>query len=179
MNFREQKIPGVFLIEHEPFSDHRGKLERHFCAKEYQDAGINPKICQTNISYNIKRGTLRGFHYQRPPDSECKTISCIKGEIYDIVVDIRKESKTFMKWQTFTLDESRHLSLYIPSGCANAFLTMKDDTAVLYYMSEFYAPESYCGFRYNDPLFNFKWPENPAVISDKDKNFPDFREESL
>ncbi|HCE45341.1 MAG TPA: dTDP-4-dehydrorhamnose 3,5-epimerase [Lentisphaeria bacterium] len=179
MIFKEQKIKGVFLIEHEPFSDHRGKLERHFCAKEYEDAGINPRICQTNLSYNTCKGTLRGFHYQKPPNAECKTISCLKGEIYDIVVDLRGDSKTFMQWQSFTLGESQQSSLYLPGGCANAFLTIKDETVVLYYMSEFYAPDSYCGLRYDDPIFRFRWPENPAVLSEKDRNYPDFNRDGL
>jgi dTDP-4-dehydrorhamnose 3,5-epimerase len=174
VKFKEQKIQGVFLIDHEPFSDNRGKFERHFCGKEYEDAGINPGICQTNLSYNTCKGTLRGFHYQKPPHSECKTISCLKGEIYDIVVDLRPDSKTYMAWQSFTLDETQHSSLYISGGCANAFLTMKDNTVILYYMSEYFTPDSYCGFRYDDPFFKFDWPEEPSIISVKDESYENF-----
>lgn len=174
MKFKKQNIMGVFLIEHEPYWDHRGRLERHFCAKEYGEAGLNPEIRQTNLSFNNHKYTLRGFHYQKPPHSECKTISCINGKIYDIVVDVRPDSPSFLKWQTFELDHDKNESLYVPSGCANAFLTLCDNTLIIYYMSEFYTSNAYCGIRYDDPIFKFEWPHNPSVISDKDKSYDNF-----
>jgi dTDP-4-dehydrorhamnose 3,5-epimerase len=122
---------------------------------------------------------MRGFHYQVRPYEESKTISCLQGSLYDIVVDIRPNSKTFLKWRAFELDAQNRTSLHVPAGCANAYLTMSDNTLVHYYMSECYAPESYRGFRYNDPLFRCMWPREPMVISEKDAAFPDFNPEDI
>jgi len=172
MKFSEQQIEGVYLIEPEPYKDERGMLRRHFCQNEFADFGLMTEIKQTNISENKKMHTLRGFHFQYPPHGENKVISCVKGSIYDIVVDLRKESNTFMKWQSFDLTEENRLSIYVPQGCANAYLTLQDNTWILYYHSEFYAPGGEGGICYNDPLFKFHWPDVPSVISDKDLNIP-------
>lgn len=174
MKFYEQKIPGVWLIEAEPFSDNRGLFYRHFCQKEFSAHGIESRIVQTNISKNYSKHTLRGFHYQIKPFEEHKTITCIRGAIYDIIVDLRPQSTTFLKWTAVELSASVAVSVHIPAGCANAYLTLEDNSSVLYYMSEFYAADSYRGFRYNDPFFSFKWPAEPAVISEKDRSYSDF-----
>ena len=174
MKFQEKKIKGVWLIEAEPIQDSRGALCRHFCQNEYKEMGLDGSVVQTNISENNKMHTLRGFHYQVSPFEESKTITCFKGAIYDVVVDVRPDSATYLKWISFELTAEDRLSLYIPKGCANGYMTLKDSTTILYYMSEFYAPTSYVGFRYNDPLFNVKWPTEPAVISEKDSSFADF-----
>jgi dTDP-4-dehydrorhamnose 3,5-epimerase len=118
--------------------------------------------------------TLRGFHYQVKPFEESKTITCLKGAMYDVIVDVRPDSETYLQWLPFELTAEDRLSLYIPKGCANGYMTLEDSTTILYYMSEFYAPTSYVGFRYNDPLFKVKWPAEPAVISGKDDGFKDF-----
>ena len=137
MKFTEQKIEGVYLIEPEPYEDERGMLRRHFCQREFKDNNLMTDIKQTNVSENWKNHTLRGFHFQLPPHGENKIISCIKGNIYDIVVDLRKESKTYLKWQPFELTEDNRLSISLPIGCANAYLTLQDNTWIFYYHSEF------------------------------------------
>jgi dTDP-4-dehydrorhamnose 3,5-epimerase len=175
MRFTEQQIEGVYLIEPEPYKDERGMLRRHFCQNEFADFGLMTEIKQTNISENKKMHTLRGFHFQYPPYGENKVISCVKGSIYNIVVDLRKESNTFMKWQSFDLTEENRLSIYVPQGCANAYLTLQDNTWILYYHSEFYAPGGEGGICYNDPLFNFEWPcKKPAHLSEKDASWPNY-----
>lgn len=174
MKFYEQKIPGVWLIEAEPFSDNRGLFYRHFCQKDFSEKGLESRIVQTNISKNYSEHTLRGFHYQIKPFEEHKTISCLRGAIYNIIVDLRPQSVAFLKWIPVELNANVPLSVHIPAGCANAYLTLEDNSTILYYMSEFYAENSYRGFRYNDPLFGFKWPFKPAVISEKDLNYADF-----
>ena len=174
MKFTEQKIAGVYLIEPEPHEDERGMLRRHFCQREFKDNNLMTDIKQTNVSENRKKHTLRGFHFQLPPHGENKIISCIKGNIYDIVVDLRKESRTYLEWQSFELTEENRLSIYLPIGCANAYLTLQDNTWIFYYHSEFYAPGYEGGIRFNDPFFKFYWPAEPKVISDKDLNLSDF-----
>ena len=174
MRFLEQKLPGVFILEPEPFSDHRGIFRRHFCQKEFDAHGITSRVVQCNVSENKFKHTLRGFHHQLPPHGEGKTLSCLAGNIYDIVLDLRPESATFLQWQAFELDQDNRRSIHIPPGCANAFLTMKDNSLVHYYCSEFYYGPAEMGIRYNDPFFRFIWPVEPAVISDKDRNYPDF-----
>jgi len=175
MKFYKQKIEGVWLIEAEPFKDSRGMFFRHFCKKEYEANGLNSNIVQTNVSKNNKKYTLRGMHYQLKPFQEDKTMFCLSGAIYDIIVDLRPGSKTYLKWIPVELNSKAPLSLYLPAGCANGYLTKEDNTAILYYMSEFYSPQAYRGFRYNDPAFNFRWAAEPLVISEKDRNLPDYK----
>ena len=155
MKFSEQKLEGVYLIEPEPHEDKRGMLRRHYCQREFQDNKLMNNIRQTNVSENREKYTLRGFHYQLPPNGENKVVSCIKGSIYDIVVDLRERSETYLQWESFELTEENRLSIYVPIGCANAYLTLKDNTWILYYHSEFYTPEEESGIRYNDSLFKF------------------------
>ena len=174
MKFSEKILKGVYLIEPEPHVDERGMLRRHFCQHEFADYGLMTEIKQTNVSENRKKHTLRGFHFQLPPHGESKVVSCVKGSIYDIVVDLRKESKTYLQWQSFKITEENRLSLYVPVGCANAYLTLQNNTWILYYHSEIYAPGDEDGLRYNDPFFRFRWPAEPKIISDKDLNHSDF-----
>ena len=169
-----QKLSGVFLIEPEPHSDERGMLRRHFCQKEFAAHGIMTDVKQCNVSENHKRHTLRGFHYQLPPYGENKILSCMKGAIYDVVVDMREDSESYLQWEAFDLTEENRLSLYVPIGCANAYLTLEDQTWIFYYHSEFYTPGAEAAIRYDDPAFGFNWPADPEVISDKDLNHPDF-----
>lgn len=174
MFFFEQKIKGVFLIKPNSFRDKRGVFRRHFCKNSFLNKKIYSNIRQANISENKYRGTLRGFHYQKKPYSEDKTLSCIKGEIYDIVCDLRPKSKTYKKWMGFFINEKNRHSIHIPKGCANAFLTLSNDTVVHYYCSQRYHPKYELGLRYNDPLFNFVWPILPRIISKKDKSHKNF-----
>ena len=175
MKFFEQSIAGVFVIEPEPFVDERGMFRRHFAQEEFAAHGIVTDVKHCNVSENKFKHTLRGFHYQLAPYGEGKTLSCLKGSIYDIVVDLRPESATYLKWFGVELNEDNRQSVHIPPGCANAFLTLQDNCLIHYYCSEAYHGESERGIRYNDPLFNFNWPTEPVIISDKDRNHPDFQ----
>lgn len=174
MKFTELELSGVRLIEADPFLDERGVFFRHFCQEESFKAGIDCKIKQTNVSINLKKHTLRGFHFQLDPFQEAKTLFCMTGSFHIKIVDIRKMSNTFLKHISVDLNQKEFKSLHIPKGCAVAFLTLEDNSSMLYYMYEFYKNSAYTGFRYNDPAFDFKWPAEPAVISEKDLNFQDF-----
>lgn len=179
MKFEELEIPGVLLIKAEPFSDERGVFFRHFCRNDFKKAGIDNDIKQTNVSKNLKKHTLRGFHYQISPFQEAKTMFCMTGAFHVKVADLRKGSKTFMEHISVELNEKELKSLHIPKGCAVAFLTLEDNSSMLYYMYEFFREGAYSGFRFNDPAFGFKWPFEPKVISDKDKNYPNFDADSI
>lgn len=179
MQFSELDLPGVWLIAPTLHADDRGVFRRHFCAEEFAAHGLAAEAVQGNISENPHVGTLRGFHYQTGRFAEAKTLSCVTGAIYDIVVDLRPQSRTFMKWIPVEISARDRVSLHVPAGCANAWLTTEPNTIIHYYMSEMYASASYRGFRYNDPAFGFHWPSEPRVISDKDRTFADFDPSSL
>jgi len=179
MIFKKTGIEGCFIIEPKTFVDNRGVFRRHFDADEFKKHGIVSEVKQCNISENFVQYMLRGFHYQLPPHSEGKTLSCVKGSIYDIVVDLRSDSKTFLKWQSFELNDENRASLHIPPGCTHAFLTLDNETLVHYYCSENYNPEAERGIRYNDSFFKFKWPHEPEIISEKDSSWPDFSVERI
>jgi|SRR3989344_889271 len=174
MKFLQQKIRGVYIIEPAAFIDQRGIYRRHFCQKEFKDHSIDFQVVQANIVENKHRYTIRGFHFQKPPFSEGKMLSCIKGSAYDIVLDIDPKSPTYLKWEGFELNGKNRNSLYIPPGCTHAILTLEENTMIHYYTSEFYNPKAEGGIRYNDPYFKFYWPHQPKVISEKDKSHPDF-----
>jgi len=175
MKFHKQKIEDVYLIEPTPFIDERGVFRRHFCDAEFSQQGIVADVRQCNVSENRFAYTLRGFHYQIDPYGEGKTLSCLKGSIYDIIVDLRKNSPTYMQWVSFELNENNRHTIHIPPGCANAFLTLEDNCLIHYYCSQPYTPSAERGIRYNDPVFDFKWPHEPQVISDKDLNHSDYQ----
>ena len=174
MRFRELDIAGAWLVEPDLVGDERGVFRRHFCKEEFAAHGIEAQVSQGNVSENPSLHTLRGFHYQLQPHAEGKTLSCFSGALYDIIVDLRLSSRTYLRWTAVTLDAGDRTSLHVPAGCANAYLTMAPDTVVHYYMSEIYAPGAYRGFRYNDPAFEFSWPAEPRLISQKDRSLPDF-----
>jgi dTDP-4-dehydrorhamnose 3,5-epimerase len=174
VKFIELGLHGVWRIEPDLQADERGVFRRSFCAREFAAHGLAASMVQGNVSENPHEGTLRGFHYQVRPFEEAKTLSCLSGSIYDIIVDLRPESPTFLEWVAAECSAADRVSLHIPAGCANAWLTTAPDTTLHYYMSEFYQPDSYRGFRYDDPAFGFRWPEPPRVISAKDRSFPDF-----
>jgi dTDP-4-dehydrorhamnose 3,5-epimerase len=174
MEFSELGIAGVWSIKPDLHSDSRGIFRRHFCAREFEAHGLVPTVAQGNISENTQLSTLRGFHYQTGAHGEAKTLSCVAGAIYDIVVDLRRDSSTFMKWIAVNLSADDRTSLHVPVGCANAWLTTAPNTIVHYYMSEFYSPEADRGIRYDDPAFGFRWPAAPKMISEKDRSYPDF-----
>jgi len=175
MIFKKQKISGVYLIEPSPFIDNRGQFRRHFCKREFKKNSIDANVIQSNISENYKKGTLRGFHYQTGKSAEGKTLSCLKGSIYDIVVDLRKGSKTFGNWVSFYLNEKNRFSVHIPKGCANAFLTLDNECLIHYYCSNKYDPKKEKGIRFDDPFFKFSWPIKIKYISKKDKEHSNFK----
>lgn len=175
MKFKKLKIEGAFIISPEPFIDSRGSFRRNFCFQEFKINKITNTIKQANISENKYKHTLRGFHYQVYPYSEAKTMTCFEGSIFDIIVDLRPKSKTYLKWVGFKINSKEKKSFHVPKGCANAFLTLEDNTKVHYYSSQFYHPKSERGIKYNDNFFNFEWPSIPKVISDKDKNWENFK----
>lgn len=177
MKFIAQAIPDLFLITPDLHEDERGVFRRSFCKDEFAKQGINFSVEQGNISENFKKHTMRGFHYQVSPSNESKVISCISGALYNVVLDLRKDSEMYQKWVVLEVSADKRESMHIPAGCANAFLTMKDNTIVHYYMGDSFSPNTYRGFRYNDPKFSVKWPCEPKVISEKDLNFPDFEDE--
>jgi len=175
MIFRKTKIDGVMIIEAEPFIDDRGAFRRHFCKKEFASNNIVTDVSQCNVSENKYAHTLRGFHYQLDPFAEGKTLSCLNGRIFDIVVDLREDSETYKEWISIGLSKENRKSIHIAPGCANAFLTLEDDCLIHYYCSKSYNPESERGIRFDDPAFSFQWPSKPKVISDKDLNHPNYK----
>jgi dTDP-4-dehydrorhamnose 3,5-epimerase len=174
MTFHETKLPGVFEIHLEAHSDERGFFARSWCAKEFEEHGLNSRLVQCNVSLNLRQGTLRGMHYQAPPYAEAKVVRCTAGAIYDVILDLRDQSPTFKQWYATTLSADSHHMVYIPEGCAHGFLTLADNTELFYQMSEVYHPESSCGVRWNDPAFQIVWPDKVAVISERDNTYPDY-----
>ena len=179
MNFKETKLKGVYLIELEKNKDERGFFARSFCRNEFYSHGIKFNIAQCSISFNKTKGILRGMHYQPSPYGEAKLVSCIKGKIYDVVLDLRKGSATYCKWQALELSEKSYQILYIPKGLAHGFQTLENNSAVYYQISEFYHPECARGIRWDDPLFSIKWPLKLKMISAKDKTYPLFKKNIL
>ena len=176
MKFIKQKIDGLFLIEHDVYEDSRGAFRRSFCLDELKKEDIKFEAKQGNISENKNKYTMRGFHYQKGSEKESKILSCLSGGIYNVVIDLRKNSLTYKKLFSIELNSFNRHSLLVPGGCANAFLTMEDNTIIHYYMGDYYNAKSYSGFRYNDPMFSVQWPFKPLIISDQDKNFLDFND---
>jgi dTDP-4-dehydrorhamnose 3,5-epimerase len=172
MIFTETKIKGVYLIEPELLTDERGFFARSFCKDEFRKHGLETDIVQCNISSNKKKGTLRGMHYQVPPYEEAKIVSCTKGSIYDVVVDLRRDSLTYFQWVATEISDKNFKMVYIPRGCAHGFQTLVDDAIVYYQMTEFFHPEYARGVRWDDAMFKIDWPINKLTISKKDQSYP-------
>jgi dTDP-4-dehydrorhamnose 3,5-epimerase len=174
MTFHETRVSGVFEIHLEPKLDDRGFFARTWCQHEFQAHGLNPQLVQCSISFNVRKGTLRGMHYQVPPNAEAKLVRCTRGAIYDVVVDLRPQSPTFRNWVAVILTAENRHTIYVPEGCAHGFLTIEDKTEVFYQMSEFYNAESAQGVRWDDPAFQIDWPGKIEVISKRDRSYPNF-----
>ena len=175
MNFTETKLKGAYVIELDRIEDDRGFFFCSWCQKEFTQRGLNPHLVQCNISFNLKKGTLRGMHYQAKPHGEAKLVRCIKGGIYDVIIDLRPDSPTFQEWFAVELNSENRKMIYIPEGMAHGCQTLADNTEVFYQMSEFYYAELARGVRWDDAAFRIDWPEiSQRVISEKDRNFPDF-----
>jgi len=169
-------VDGCFVLSLEEFSDERGSFARSFCPQELMGAGYpyDFKIYQTNISRNTVLGTLRGMHWQAEPSPDPKIVRNVRGAIYDVVADIRKNSPSFGQWTAQELTADNRKSMLIPPGCAHGFITLSDDTEVHYQMGEQYVPELARGMRWNDPVVDIDWPLDPVVISERDATYPDF-----
>jgi dTDP-4-dehydrorhamnose 3,5-epimerase len=174
MKFHETELPGVFKICIEPRPDERGFFARTWCQREFEAHGLDTGLVQCNISFNVRKGTLRGMHYQAEPYSENKLIRCTSGSIFDAVVDLRRRSPTFKKWIGLVLTAKNRDMVYVPTGCAHGFLTLEDHSEVFYQMSEFYNADSARGVRWNDSAFQIAWPEKMEVICDRDRMYADF-----
>jgi dTDP-4-dehydrorhamnose 3,5-epimerase len=172
MIFTETPLKGAYIIDIEPYQDHRGFFARSWCRHEFESHGLVPSVVQANISYNPKKGTLRGMHYQIAPHEETKLVRCTRGAIYDVIIDLRPESPTFKQWFGVELTSDNRRMLYVPKRFAHGFITLQDETEVFYQVSEFYNPESERGLRYDDPAFNIQWPLDVQVISEKDRRWP-------
>ena len=176
MIFTETKLKGVFIIQLEKKEDDRGFFARMWDKKEFENRGLNCEIQQCSISFNKKKGTIRGMHYQEPPYEEMKLVSCTKGKIFDVIIDLRKNSTTFKEWTSFELSAENHKIIYVPGGFAHGFQTLEDDSEVFYMISQIFRPEYARGIRWNDPVFKIKWPLEKTIISDKDHSFTDFKD---
>jgi dTDP-4-dehydrorhamnose 3,5-epimerase len=174
MIFSKTAIPDAYIVDLEKKSDDRGFFARSWCWHEFGNCGLPNSLVQMNISFNRRKHTLRGFHYQVAPFQEDKLLRCIRGAVYDVVLDLRPKSPTFRRHITLELTAANYRMVLVPKGCANAFLTLADETEVTYLVSEFYTPEAERGVRWDDPAFGICWPAPPAVISDKDRGWPDF-----
>lgn len=172
--FRETKLPGAFEINLEAKPDDRGFFARTWCQKEFAAHGLNTKLVQCSLSFNARKGTLRGLHYQVAPYAETKLVRCTRGAIYDAVLDLRPQSPTFKDWIGVVLTAEDRKAIYVPEGCAHGFLTLEEGAEVFYQMSEFESAESARGVRFDDPAFRIAWPEKIQVISDRDRNYPNF-----
>ena len=173
MKFNKTPLEGAYTIDLEKRGDDRGFFARFFCEKEFGDAGLETQFVQINNSLTGKKGTLRGLHYQLPPAAEVKVVRCVRGALFDVIVDIRAGSPTFGKWFGAELSAENRTMMYVPRGFAHAFVTLTDDAEALYLVSAFYSPENERGVRFNDPAIGIEWPIEPVEISDKDRNWPD------
>ena len=172
MQFVKSKLPGVLTIEPEPFKDERGFFSRAFCEEEFAAQGLETRFVQHSVSGNAKAGTFRGMHYQAEPHAEIKVVRCQAGAIYDIVLDLRRTSPTFGRWEAFGLSAENKRQVYIPKGCAHGFQTLADESEVHYLISDFYAPSASGGVRYDDPAFGITLPLPVSAISEKDRDWP-------
>lgn len=175
MIFHQTQLHGLVVVVLERVSDERGSFARTFDAERWEERGMAPRIVQASVSHNLRRGTLRGLHYQAPPHAEDKLVRCCRGAVYDVVVDLRADSPTYCRWFGLELSAGNDRMLYVPAGLAHGFLTLTDDVELEYQMSREYSSDAARGVRWDDPAFGIAWPETPRVISDRDQTYPDFR----
>ncbi len=176
MIFTETKLKGAFIIDVKRQDDERGFFGRVWCKKEFEDHGLNADAVQSNVSYTKLAGTLRGMHYQTEPFTESKTVRCTSGSIYDVIIDLRPASPTYKQWVGVILTDKSFRMLFVPDGFAHGFITLEDNTAVHYVVTQYYTPGAEAGIRYDDEAFNIAWPMTPVLVSDKDLNHPPFTE---
>ena len=174
MIFTETKLSGAYIIDLKKMEDDRGFFARTFCQKELEEHGLIPEVAQANTSLSKTKGTVRGMHYQKAPHQETKLVRCTRGALYDVIIDLRPDSPTYKQWIGVELTQDNYRMLFVPRDFAHGFITLADNTEANYMVSQFYAPGSELGARWNDPVFDIKWPIDVTVISEKDANWPDF-----
>lgn len=174
MHIEKTPIDGVYTVDLDPRGDARGFFARTYCRRAFADAGIALDVVQSNLSSNTHRGTLRGMHFQAAPKPDPKLVRCVRGAIFDVAVDLRPESSSFRKWFASELSARNGRAMFVPAGCAHGFLTLEDESDVLYLMGEAYEPSLARGVRWDDPAFAIAWPSIPAVMSPRDRAYPDF-----
>ena len=174
LTFKETALRGAFIIEPEPIMDERGFFSCTFSQTEFERRGLNGRIAENNLSFNKKRGTLRGMHYQAAPYGQAKLVHCTAGAIYDVIIDLRRSSPTFKHWAAIELSAANYRMLYIPEGMAHGFQTLADNSCVFYQMSEVFAPDYARGVRWNDPAFGIQWPPDERTIIARDLSYPNF-----
>lgn len=172
--FEPSAIEGAWIIDLQPRLDERGFFARSWCRREFEDHGIDLSVAQANISVSARRGTLRGLHYQLFPHAEAKLVRCTSGGIWDVIVDLRPDSSSYLRWFGVELTAANHRQLYVPSGCAHGYQTLVDATEVCYQVSAFYTPEAERGIRWDDPMFAIEWPISAPILSPKDEQWPPF-----
>jgi dTDP-4-dehydrorhamnose 3,5-epimerase len=176
LRFRETPLAPACLIEPDPVWDERGYFDRVFCARELRERGLDDRVAQCSVSYNARRGTLRGLHYQDRPAPEAKTVRCLRGAAYDVIVDLRPGSPTRHRWFAVELSARGGTAIHVPAGFAHGFITLEDDTALEYLISEFYVPQAARGIRFDDPALAIPWPIAPVVVSLRDRALPGLEE---
>ncbi len=176
MIFTKTNLQGAYIIDIEKKEDNRGFFARTFCANEFADNNLESKFVQANTSFNYKKGTLRGMHYQKSPYEEDKLVRCTRGSIFDAIIDLRKDSPTYKKWFGIELSAENRKSLFVPKGFAHGYMTLEDNSEVTYLVTQFYTPDADSGIKFNDPAFNIEWPITPVLVSEKDLNHPEFKE---
>ena len=174
MKFTETELPGAWFVDVEPHSDERGFFARTWCRREFEEHGIDSDFVQASVSYNRVAGTLRGMHFQRAPFDETKLVRCVSGAIYDVIVDLRRDGETFGRSLGVELSAANRRALLVPKGFAHGFVTLEDNSEILYQISAFYTPGHAGGLRYDDPALSIEWPVPIRVINDKDRSWPDF-----
>jgi dTDP-4-dehydrorhamnose 3,5-epimerase len=173
--FNETKLENAYIIELEKIVDDRGYFSRAWCQEEFMRRGLNTNIVQTNLSFNKLKGTIRGLHYQVAPYSEAKTVRCLKGSIYHVIIDLRPDSGTYLGWLGVILTAKEKRMLYVPESCAHGYQTLENNSESIYSVSQYYSPQHGRGIRWNDPFFDIKWPlTDNLVVSEQDKKWPDF-----
>jgi dTDP-4-dehydrorhamnose 3,5-epimerase len=176
MKFTESKLQGAYIIDIEEFADDRGFVAYSWTARDFLERGLDKKFVEMIVSYNLRKGTLRGMHYQNQPFAQAKLVRCTSGAIYDVAIDLRHDSPTYKQWEAVELTAQNRRMFYIPEGCAHGFQTLEDQTEVFYQISNVYAPEYYGGVRWNDPAFGVAWPDADRTIIARDRDYPDFEE---
>jgi dTDP-4-dehydrorhamnose 3,5-epimerase len=179
MIFAAMPLAGAFLIDVEPREDERGFFARTWCRQELAAQGLDTEIAQESVSYNRLRGTVRGLHLQRPPHEETKIVRCTRGAIFDVIVDLRPNSSSYLRWQGFELTAQNRRAIYIPKGLAHGFQTLAEHCEIAYQISAFYASEAAAGYRYDDAAFDISWPLPVTMISERDLTWPKFEVDTL